>query len=115
MRVMVAALPSPADALDLVLGVVRMHCMWEAGLDLCHPPQTTRYTLKRMAHAMQPESHLSAPASATAVNHLAETSSSKQVSIPVTLVILITLVKRGDFPSETCHRNKGTKSWEMQY
>lgn len=111
---MVTALPSPTDALNLVLGVVRMHSMWEAGLDLCHPPQTTRYTPMRMAHAMQPESHMSAPTSATAVNHLDETPSSKRVLIPATLVILIALVKREGFPSETRHRNKATKSWEMQ-
>lgn len=61
---------SPFSALDLVLGVVRVHCMWEADLDLCHPPQTTCSAPIRMAHAMQPESHTSAPAPATPVNHL---------------------------------------------
>lgn len=100
---MVAALPSPADALDLVLGVVRARCMWEADLDLCHPPQTTCYTPMGMAHAMQPESHTSAPAPAGAVNYLAETPSSKPVSVPATLVILMALVKQGGFPSETCN------------
>lgn len=65
-------LPSPADAPCLFLGVVRVHCTWEADLDLCHPSQTTRYAPARMAHAVQPASHTSAPASATAVNHSAE-------------------------------------------
>lgn len=112
---MVTALASLADALGLLLGIVRVRCTWEAGLDLCHPPQTTRYAPMRMAHAIQPESHTSAPTSATAVNHLAETLSSKRVLIPATLMILIALVKRGSFPSETYNRNKATKSWEMQY
>lgn len=113
-QIMVAVLSSLADVHGLMHGIVRPHCTWEAGLDLCHPHRP-RVTLQWEWHMQCSKSHTRAPASATAVNHLAKNPSSKEVLIPATLVILIAWVKRGDFPSETCGRNKATKSWEMDF
>lgn len=38
-QITVAVLSSLADVHGVVHSIVRVHCTWEAGLDLCHPPR----------------------------------------------------------------------------